>query len=369
MPKSNTTDKHAQFKSRLKKLRTSIKGNGCDALLITNPRDIRYLSPFSGEDSWALVTARHFIVISDFRFEEDLLCMDGIAKVHMRKGPIAPATGALIADLKLGAVGVQSEHMTIAVRKAIAKEVGAKRIKDTSGLLRELRIIKDDSEVKLIRKAIKVQEQALKDLLPTITPGRTEAELAAQLEARMKELGASGPSFPTIMAARANGSKPHAVPGKTKTGAGQPLLIDWGARVDGYVSDLTRTFSLGKWSKKMREIYEVTLEAQLGAIDAVRAGITCRELDAVARGIIDRSGHGERFGHALGHGIGLDVHEGPRVGKEVDAPLEEGMVITIEPGIYLPGIGGVRIEDDILVGSRSGRVLSSLPKDLDWATL
>ena len=223
--------------------------------------------------------------------------------------------------------------------------------------------------MRLIRKAIKVQERALLDLLPTITAGQTELELAARLECRMKELGASDPSFPTIMAARANGSKPHGVPGKTKTGAGKPLLIDWGARVDGYISDLTRTFSLGKWSRQMREVYGVVLDAQLAAIDAVRPGLSCADLDAAARRVIEDAGYGKRFGHALGHGIGLDVHEGPRIGSEITSPLKEGMVITIEPGVYLPGIGGVRIEDDILVTSRGGRVLSSLPKDIDWATL
>jgi Xaa-Pro aminopeptidase len=369
MSKPTKKDPHAQYKARLKRLRRSIRDAGCDALLITNPRDIRYLTPFSGEDSWAIVAPRALVVISDFRFEEDLVCLKGVARVHMRKGSIAQASGGLVRDMNLARVGVQGEHMTLATKRAVAKRAGAKRLVETTGLLAELRMIKDDAEVRLIRKAIRVQERALLDLLPTITAGQTELQLAARLECRMKELGASGPSFPTIMAARANGSKPHAVPGRTKASAGKALLIDWGARVDGYVSDLTRTFSLGRWSRQMREVYEVVLEAQLAAIDAVRPGLTCAELDAAARRVIEDSGYGKRFGHALGHGIGLDVHEGPRIGSEIASPLKVGMVITIEPGVYLPGIGGVRIEDDILVTSRGGRVLSSLPKDLDWATL
>lgn len=368
---SNAPSKHphAHFKARLRRARSAIRDAGCDALLISNARDIRYLSPFSGEDSWAIVAPRSFVVISDFRFAEDLACLKGIAKVHMRKGSIAGAAAGLISDMKLRRVGVQSEYMTIATKRSIVKQTGAKRLKDTTAILSRLRVIKDDAEIRAITKAIHVQERALLDLLPTIKPGQSELELAARLECRMKELGASAPSFPTIMAARANGSKPHAVPGRTRTATAKPLLIDWGARVDGYISDLTRTFTLGRWSKQMREIYGVVLDAQLAAIDAVRPGITCSQLDAAARRIIDGAGYGKQFGHALGHGIGLDVHEGPRIAKEIDAPLEQGMVITIEPGVYLPGIGGVRIEDDIVVTSRGGRVLSSLAKDPDWATL
>jgi len=368
-PKSKArTDPHADRKRRLSRLRRALREADCDAALLTNANDIRYLTGFSGEDSYAVVAPRTVVVISDFRFEEDLCVVEGIARVHLRRGDIVAALRTVVGDLNPERLAFQSEHVSVRLRDRIAKAVGAKRLRATTGLLTGLRLIKDDSEVRTIRRAVRIQERALLETLETIKPGQTESHIAATLEYNMKSLGAEGTSFPSIVAARANGSKPHAVPGKTKTGKNQPLLIDWGARVDGYCSDMTRTLNLGRWSKAMTEIYEVVLAAQVAACKAVGPGVSTRVVDSAARDIIAEAGFGDRFGHGLGHGIGLDVHEGPRVAQQDETTLKAGMIVTIEPGVYLPGVGGVRIEDDVLVTASGATNLCSLPKSLDWAT-
>jgi len=362
------SDPHAARRGRLRNLRGEMRDKECDAALITNPNDIRYITGFSGEDSYTIVSSRSVVVISDFRFEEDLGVVDGIARVHLRKDDIVDAVRTVVGDLDPERLAFQSEHVSVHLRSRLVKAVGARRLHPTVGLLSRLRLIKDEAEVRSIRKAVRIQQRALEATLESIKPGRTEASIAAELEYNLKSLGAEGVSFPIIVAARANGSKPHAAPGKTKTGKNQPLLIDWGARVDGYCSDMTRTICLGAWPKPLRAVYGVVLDAQLSAMKAVRSGVRARDVDAVARSIISDAGFGDFFGHGLGHGIGLDVHEGPRVSRQSDTVLEAGMIVTIEPGVYLPGVGGVRIEDDVLVTESGAKNLCSLPKSLDWAT-
>lgn len=337
-------------------------------MLVTNPKDIRYLTGFHGEASHLVITEKRPIIISDFRFQEELAAVKGV-DLYIRPGVMLDAVKTVIGDLAPKTLAIQAEAMSVDTRNTYAKAVGAKRMKDTSGLLRELRIIKDDSEVALIRKAIGIQEAALTATLKQLKPGMTELMVAAILEYEMKVRGSPEPSFDTIAAARANGSLPHAIPGTTKTANGQPLLIDWGATYDGYHGDMTRTFSFGKWSKQMGEIYRVCLAAHEASLAAVAPGKTGAEVDLVGRRIIDAAGYGPNFGHATGHGIGLDIHEEPRLAKNTTTVLQPGMVVTIEPGIYLPGVGGVRIEDDVLVTARGGKSLCSLPKDIHWATL
>lgn len=338
-------------------------------MLVTIERDIRYLTGFIGEASCLVITPRRMICISDFRFEEELLSLRGFAEVVMRKGTMPEAQRDVLSSLKPASLAIQAEAMSADSRATLAKAIGARRVRDTVGIIAELRIIKDEEEVGLIKKAAKIQQDAMLATLPTIKAGQTEVAIAARLEYEARVRGAEGMSFGTIVAAGANGSRPHYRAAGAKAARGRPLLIDWGCILGGYCSDMTRTFSLGSWPAKMREIYEITLEAHLAGIAAVRPGATCAEVDRAARSIIEKAGYGDRFGHGLGHGIGLDIHEAPRLFKSVSRRLEPGMVVTIEPGIYLPGVGGVRIEDDILVTSKGGRNLCSLPKDIHWATL
>lgn len=357
------------FAARLRRLRASLRQHRFDGLLITYPNDIRYLTGFSGEASVALVTEKTFIIISDFRFQEELQPLKSRAEIVIRKGGMPEAQTETINRLKPRALAVQSEHLGAQSRVDLAKAVGASRVRDSVGLLATLRLVKDESEIAAIAKAAKVQQDALLATLKTIKAGQTERQIAARLEYEMKCRGADGLSFESIVAAKANGSKPHYRAGPEKTAKGKTLLIDWGARFDGYCADMTRVFALGSWPTKLKEVYEIVLDAHLAAIDAVRPGMTASQLDGVARALITKAGYGKEFGHGLGHGIGLDIHEGPRLFTTTKTVLEPGMVITIEPGVYLPGIGGVRIEDDILVTDRGARNLCSLPKDLQWATL
>ena len=362
----------APYAARQIRLRGVLRERGLDALLITNPNDIRYLSPFSGEDSYALVTARRFFVISDGRFAEELKPLRRWAEIVIRTGGIAERAGELVRDLKLATVGVQADRITVATRKALARIVGAGMLKDTVGLMLELRAVKDAVEVSLIRKALEVQQEAMRATLATLEAGQTEMEIAARLDFEMKSRGAEATSFQTNVSARDNGCKPHYRPSaKVKLAKNHPLLIDWGARVDGYCADLTRAWSIGRMSPRMREIYRVVLDAQLAGIAAIRPGARCRDVDAAARKIIADAGYGDCYTHGLGHGIGLDVHEMPSLSHRVapDATLKPGHVVTVEPGIYLSGVGGVRIEDDVLVTQRGCEVLSDFPKDLESVVL
>lgn len=361
------------YRARLSRLRKLVRKGGASHLLVTNPLDVAYLTGFHGGDSYLLVGENRPIIISDFRYEEELDVVKGLANVRIRRGAMSAAVAGLMGELRVKTCAIQAEAMTLAERDVLAKSLGrggAKRLLPTTGLVASMRAIKDETEISLIKHAVRIQEAALLAVLPTIRAGQSELEVAARLEAEMKSRGSSQPGFPTIVAARTNGSLPHYRPHGVTLAKGQPLLIDWGAIYQGYHSDMTRTFSLGRWSPQMREIYLIVLEAQEMAAAALGPGKSTREIDAIARGHIAKAGYADRFGHGLGHGIGFNGHEDPRLSHMTgEATLEVGHVVTVEPGIYLPGIGGVRIEDDYVVTERGATRLCTLPKDLDWATL
>lgn len=350
-----------------------------DHLLVSNPVDVGYLTGFLGGDSYLLVGPRKPLILSDRRYEEDLEAIRDTATVKMRDGSmwalVAELVSKLSSDGKLERLGVQPEHMTLAgmdgLKAALRKaKVGSKSITTASGVVGSLRAVKDEGEIAAIRKAARVQEAAMLATRAELRPGMSEIEICAMLEEAMKSRGSSRPAFDTIVGAHANASRPHYHPAAAKTKNGKGLLIDWGASVDGYRSDMTRCFCFGKWPRELREIYGIVLDAHEAAAAALRPGARCADIDAVARDHIAKSGYGDNFGHSLGHGLGMDVHERPSLSRHAgDAELEEGHVVTIEPGIYLPGVGGVRIEDDYAITARGAKNLCSLPKDIDWATL
>lgn len=366
-----TVAQPAHFQERIASLQKRLKKAGVSALLVTNRKDIRYLTGFVGDDSWALVRtgSKQVHVLSDFRFEEQIRNEAPHVKAIMRQKSLADALKDLIEPLKLERIGLQVDHTTLAQRKTLAKAVGTRRLADLEDGLLAQRAIKDEDEVNRIRKALDIQQKAYLKTIATIKSGQSEFQIAGLLEYNMRSLGADGVSFPSIVAADANGSLPHAIPGQTKTRKGGSLLIDWGARYQGYCGDLTRVIGLGGMSAKMREIYQIVLDAQLAAIEAIGPGKAMKEIDAVARDYITRAGYGEAFGHSLGHGVGLDIHEQPTLSTRSEGGLQPGHVVTVEPGIYLPGVGGVRIEDVVLVTERGGQVLSRLPKDLKSAMI
>jgi Xaa-Pro aminopeptidase len=361
----------AVFKDRITRLRAALKPLRLSFALITNPADVAYLTGFLGGDSYLLVGPSSCTIISDFRYQEELAAVEPLAEVHIRAGSLAAAVGDVFRLRRASKAAVQAEYLSLAEHKSLAKAVGGSaRLVPSAGLLQPLRALKHPAEVALIRAAADIQQAALLATLPTIRPGQSELDVAARLEFEMKSRGSTSPAFETIVAARTNGSLPHYRPQAVRLASYQPLLIDWGATVRGYRSDMTRTFALGRWPARLKEVYAVVLDAHLAAAAALRHGATTRDVDAVARTIITRAGYGDSFGHGLGHGIGLNVHEDPRLSHMTPPkPLEQGMVVTIEPGIYLPGLGGVRLENDYLVTARGSQCLCSLPLDIDWATL
>jgi len=368
-----TTAVPSVLKDRHRAVRSQMRKRELDALIVNNAADVRYLINLPGDDSYVLITARQIYVISDSRYEELLKSVNTWGRLVMRAGSMAQRVGELLSDLKsVKRIGLQAEYLTVQARRDLSKAIGAKKCKDTVGLLSEIRSIKDKTEVKAIVRAVRIAQDALTATLADLRIGQSELEVSARLKYEMELRGASGPSFPPIVAAGANGSMPHYYPSaRAKIRANKPLLIDWGAVFDGYCSDLTRTYGVGKMSRKVDEIYRIVLEAQLASIDAIRPGVSCRSVDIAARSIIEKAGYGEMFGHGLGHGIGLDVHEAPGLSHRVPEKdtLRPGMVVTVEPGIYLPGVGGVRIEDDVLVTETGHRVLSDYPKSPEDAIL
>ena len=366
--KSKSPDHHT---NRVRNLQKRLRSKGVSALLVTNPCDIRYLTGFVGDDSWALVPMRgsKVTLLSDFRFQEQIPREAPQARMVLRKKGLAEELAKLTRKHRIDKIAVQADYVTLALRKELVKHLSAKRIKAIDDGLIEQRAVKGANEVKLIRKAVTIQQQAFRETLEFIKSGLTENEITAYLEYRMRALGADGPGFPSIVAADANASLCHAIPGPRKVRKGGIVLIDWGATYQGYRSDMTRVVALGKMKPKLRDIYKIVLDAQLAAIEAIAPGKKLSDIDAAARDVITKAGYGKQFGHGLGHGIGLDIHEAPRLAAKVKGELQPGHIVTVEPGIYLPGVGGVRIEDDVLVTARGHQVLCDLPKTLESAII
>ena len=358
---------------RQNRLRQHLDAANADAVLLTHDRDIFYLTGFIGHDTFLLIWPDGAAIITDPRFDEQLdpwrhaplgeVMMGVRHRLHETLGELCTRHG-------LSALAIASEHTTLAQHETLAQTLPDVSLRPVRGLVATLRQCKDDLEVRRIEAAAALQVEALNAAWPALEePGITEQGFCARLEYEMKRRGASGPSFSTIVASGANSSVPHHETGHTAIGPGT-LLIDWGAHLNGYNSDMTRTFGIGAMPTRIREIYQIVLDAQFKAIEAIRPGVRCADIDAVARNHITDAGYGEYFAHGLGHGLGLDVHEGPYFNPlATDVELEPGMVLTVEPGIYLPGVGGVRIEDDVLVLDQGVRVLSSAPKELEQMTV
>lgn len=345
---------------------------GIEALLVSDDNDIRYLTGFVGHDSLLVVTSDAAFIISDARYDEFLKPWRDLPLGQVVMGTrhrLDESVRQICSEHSIRRIGIQADRVTISSRAKLASQLNETTIVDTTGLVGSLRIRKDDVEVAAIERAIDIQQRALEASLSRLEVGMTELQYCAVLEYEMKLRGSFAPSFDIMVSTGANSSIIHHMTGQSVIQPGT-LLLDWGAKIDGYSSDLTRTFALGSMPDKIREIYNIVLEAQLAAIDECRPGRICADVDAVARRIITDAGYGDYFGHGLGHGLGMNTHEPPFFNNlQNDVQLEPGMVMTVEPGIYLPGIGGVRIEDDVLITDNGARVLSRWPKDLDSVTL
>lgn len=372
---------NASLLPRLRSLRTSMRRAKLDAMLLVHPADLAHVSGFSGHDAMLLVTDRKVFLFTDSRYEEQARLETRGCDVIVRRKTMASeiATRLLVEmgpDHGGYRVGFDAGHMTVDVLGNVSKRTDEltrkKKLNDVEWVpqpdpLGAVREVKDGGEVKAIRHAIEVAESAFLAVASHVRAGVTEARLAGELILEMRSLGAADASFEPIVAAGANSSMPHYRPRMVKVEWNAPLLFDWGALVNGYCSDITRTLLLGEVSRKMKQVYDIVLAANCRAIEKIKAGMTGAEADKLARDVISKSGLGKRFGHSLGHGLGRDVHERPRLSQTAtDAKtdvLRPGMVVTIEPGIYIPGVGGVRIEDDVVITKNGCEVLTTLPKD------
>lgn len=369
MAKKSVRGPSPTITERLSRCRRQMKKHKLGAYLVTKHMDSFYLTGFTGEDSAVLILARDVHLISDGRFDEAINQECPWVTRWMRKGLLNAEIANVCKKLDIKALAIQPDSLTVASHAELRKLARGTRLVDAPNIVGDMRCLKEAAELGALKKAIKVAEDAFKAMLATIEVGQTELEMAARLEYEMKKRGASGPSFATICAEGPNAALPHAHPGGRKVKKGSAILFDWGARVGFYCSDLTRMVFVGSIPGKIREIYEIVLEAQMRAIAAIRPGERMCDVDAVARDYIKEAGYGKEFNHGLGHGLGLDVHEAPSLSWRSDAKLEKDMFVTVEPGIYLPGVGGVRIEDDVLVTAKGHRVLTRLDKTLDGAII
>ena len=355
------------FAQRRTKARSLFRKEGSDALLVTNPINVTYLTGFTGDDSYLLLTSKHDILLSDQRFTTQL-GEECPQLEHEIRGP-GKSMLALVTEIltkaKIARLAVEASSMTLAMHGVLTKSAPRCELVPCTGLVEGLRAIKDRTEIARTRIACDLARRAFEVVRASLRLEMTELEVAAELEYQARRFGAKCLSFPAIVAVGHRAALPHASPTKQPLGAAEFTLIDWGVNEGLYMSDLTRILVTSKILPKLRKVYEVVLKAQLAAIEAIRPGVTCEAVDQVARGIIAKAGFGKNFGHGLGHGTGLEIHEAPRLAQGQTTKLTPGMIVTVEPGIYLPGWGGVRIEDDVLVTHEGREVLTSVPKELD----
>ena len=354
-----------QDTERAARLIALLPETGIDLMLVTDLVNVRYLTGYTGSNGLALLGAETRAFITDFRYVQQA-AEQVDRSFERRRAPLEliEAIGEVVPDAPLK-LGYEEAHISVRdcrqLREALPERV---ELIGVEGVVERLRAVKEPQEVVRIREASELADAALEEVLSEGLIGRTERQIAFALSQKMYERGAARPSFETIVAAGAHAALPHAAPRDAEVRSGELVVIDWGAELDGYCSDCTRTLAAGEPGAEEREIYRVVLEAQLAGLHAVTASASARHVDSAARELIAAAGHGDQFGHGLGHGVGLAVHEGPRLSQRSDAVLEAGNVVTVEPGIYLPNRFGVRIEDLVVVSAEGCEILTSISKEL-----
>lgn len=341
-----------------------------DALLVSNLVNIRWLTGFDGSNAAVVIGARTRRFVTDFRYlTQSAEQLDPAWEREIETDLLE----RVAAGIPTGApyrLGFDDAHLTVARHAQLARHAAEHDVElvAAGGIVEALRAVKDAAEIELIRAAAWLADDAFEEVIGAGIVGRTERDVALDLEIAMRRRGAEGVSFAPIVAAGEHGARPHAAPRDVPIPAGTLVVVDWGAQLDGYASDCTRTVATGELDPRDRAVYDTVLAAQEAALAAVRPGPTGQEVDAVARAIIDDAGHAEHFGHGLGHGVGMEVHEGPRLAKTATVPLASGNIVTVEPGIYVPGAVGVRIEDLVAVTADGHELLNRLPKVLRTVT-
>jgi len=349
---------------RIKRAFGLLKKNGLDSLIVTEINHVRYLSGFTGSNGIVVLAPPKSFFLTDFRYGVQ-------AQKEVKDCKIVIASRQLITELpklpvfaKGARIGIEGDFISLTLLNKLKELLPEVTFKPTSLLIESLSVVKDNDEIGRIRKSVRIADKAFAEILNEIKPGIKEKDVALEIEYKMRKLGAENVSFETIVASGQRSAMPHGIASEKKLRKGDFVTIDFGCLYQGYASDITRTLVLGKATDKQKKIYNIVLTAQKAACRAVKPGMACSRLDSVARDMIMKAGYGDYFGHGLGHGIGLMVHDKPVLSPQSNEVLEPGMAITIEPGIYISNWGGVRIEDDVLVTANGGQILSKSPKEL-----
>jgi Xaa-Pro aminopeptidase len=371
--KLKTTDRlveGSRRKSRIKrfrKLRTSIAAKELDALLLSQPENRRYLSGFTGSSGWLLISAQNAILATDFRYVEQAKGESPDFEIVQIRGELRDWLPDLVSDLGWHKLGFESNFVSYEGYHKLSEAMKTKQVNlelvPTIGIVEQLRSIKEPEELAFITKAVELTDTAFEQSKALIRPGITEKEAAWEIEKILRQEGSEEIPFEIIVASGLNSALPHARPTEKTIRSGEPVLIDMGARINGYCSDFTRTLFSGKADKTFREIYNIVLKAQTTAIEGIESGMDASQADQLARSVIEQAGYGDAFGHGLGHGVGLAVHEFPMLGPRSSDSLADGMIFTIEPGIYLAGWGGVRMEDMVALENGRAKALTKASKD------
>ena len=351
------------MEERLATLRARLPAEALDAILITQPENRRYLSGFTGSAGVLLISAQDALLLTDFRYYERAQNEAPDYQLVKVEGKLPPLIAKTVAEVGVKRIGIESMHLTVDTYRSWRDAAQYVEMVLTKHLILRLRARKDAAELGALRKAIAVADAAFAHILTVIKLGMTEQEAAWEVESYMRPHGAAQVAFDSIVGSGVNGAMPHASASERRIRVGEPIVMDFGARVDGYNSDLTRTIILGKPDDRFREIHGLVASAQKEAERRIRPGMTGAEADRIARDVIEEAGFGQSFGHGLGHGVGLAVHELPSASKTSEDPLEPGAVISVEPGVYLPGWGGVRIEDLVLITDSGIEVLTHASKE------
>ncbi len=359
----------ASGNSRLERLRRALRGRGRLPALVAGRAGVRYLSGFTGSSGWLLITGGRFRLITDFRYREQAReeVAPGVEVVSGHSEPAA-AAAALLRRCRRKKLAVDEAGLSLKEYRRLAAVLKGVRLFPAGDMTGPLRKFKDDGEERLIREACRRCGRVWSRLRPLLRRAMTELEVSALLRRLIIEEGGRA-SFEPIVAVGPHASQPHARPSHRKLRPGQPLMVDFGLEWKGYHSDLTRTLALGRPSSRFRSVYRAVFEAQVAVLESVRPGVKAASLDRRARETLARYGLAERFGHSLGHGLGLEVHEEPRINRRSREIIREGMVFSVEPGVYIPGWGGVRVEDVVIVGARGAKLLTRADRDIDSAWL
>lgn len=352
------------LEERLKKFREVLTKKGLDGALVTKRENYMYLSGFTGTSAFLIITQEHAVLLTDFRYVEQAAAQAPLFKIEKYQGNIISALNEVIKSQGIEKLGFEEGNVTFEKYNEFVTKLGIRKFIPLESAIEKLRAFKDQFELEVIKKAVKIADDAFTHILPYIKPGVTEIEIAAEMEYYMKKAGAISASFETIIASGLRSSMPHGVASDKKIEQGDSITLDFGAYYQHYCSDITRTVFLGQPKEEMKKIYNIVLEAQLKASEGAAAGLFGKDIDLIARDIIYKNGFEKNFGHGLGHSVGLEIHESPRFSPSEDAKIENGMVITVEPGIYVSGLGGVRIEDCILINDDKPVTLTQSTKEM-----